>query len=233
MKPAPDKIQPPKAGGLVPLPTDRLISLGELTNATAAVVEQNDRSYRIVDHQTPGAIGHHSPRDAAKGMHRVALMAALDAGTVTARSLQTRVPYGELGRIDSNWDRTSLSYGLTYADAAKFCEQLALEARPIDELSDPIPTAANKLPAAGDSVLKRAALVRKLSGKWPTIDRDLRDAVQNGLKQAAGADQRGFWHEERALAWAHQRGKVLNSSALDTSANSVFSQPGTVHRIKG
>lgn len=204
MKPAPDKIQPPKAGGLVPLPTDRLISLGELTNATAAVVEQNDRSYRIVDHQTPGAIGHHSPRDAAKGMHRVALMEALDAGTVTARSLQTRVPYGELGRIDSNWDRTSLSYGLTYADAAKFCELLALEARPIDELSEPIPTAANKLPAAGESELQEQRQARRYQAcldaglKMPSDDYGYLPRGIGRVAKNAGISRQAFSDDVKA-----------------------------------
>lgn len=132
MKSATDKPQPSKAGCLVPLPPDRLISLAELTNATAAVVEPNDCTYRMVDRQTPRAVGSFSPREMAKDVHIVALMSAIDGGTVTARSLHTRVPYGESEHIHSDWARTSVAYGLTYADAEKFCESLALEARPID-----------------------------------------------------------------------------------------------------
>lgn len=84
-----------------------------------------------------------------------------------------------------------------------------------------------------NGALKRAALVSKLSGQWPTIDRDLRDASENGLKDAARTDRHGFWHETKALAWAQQRGKVIDSTNLRAPTNSVFSQQGKVHRIKG
>ena len=137
-------------------------------------------------------------------MHRVALVEAFEAGTVTARSLQTRVPYGELGRIDSDWDRTSLSYGLTYADAAKFCEQLALEARPIDASSDPIPKAASVLPAPGESELQEHRQARRYQAcidaglKMPSDDYSYLPRGIGRVAKNAGISRQAFSDDVKA-----------------------------------
>lgn len=99
------------------------------------------------------------------------------------------------------------------------------------ELKSEYAFSALTLPRGDSSELKRAALVTKLSGQWPTIDRDLRDSGQNGLKAAGSVGRHGFWNEANALAWARQRGKLMDASIENVPANSVFSQVGKVHRI--
>ena len=63
-------------------------------------------------------------------------------------------------------------------------------------------------------IRKRAALVQEFRRVWPTLERDLRDAAQNGLRQAAGAGMPfGQWDADRAVAWARERGKLVNPPA--------------------
>jgi hypothetical protein len=58
------------------------------------------------------------------------------------------------------------------------------------------------------ALIKREALVLKHERTWPTIDRDLKDASENGLSAAAKSDKRGMWWEAAALAWATAKGKL-------------------------
>lgn len=85
-------------------------------------------------------------------------------------------------------------------------------------------------PVAGPAQLqriKRAALIKRHANQWVSIERDLKDATTNGLKNDAKADGMGWWHEDKALAWAMARGKLK----VGMAAPSVF--PRTVHKLKG
>lgn len=81
-------------------------------------------------------------------------------------------------------------------------------------------------------VLKKAALIKKYSDEWPSIDADFNHASENGLTAAAKATGHGDWYESAVLAWADQRGKRTATEAK-TAPNSVFNLPGTRHTLKG
>jgi len=66
---------------------------------------------------------------------------------------------------------------------------------------------------SSNATLKRGALIRQYAQRWPTIERDLRDAAENGLSQAARAARHGYWDEASALRWARDRGKLEESIA--------------------
>ncbi len=82
-----------------------------------------------------------------------------------------------------------------------------------------------------ENILKRAALVAAHQQEWQSVDRDLKDAGENGLSAAAKHPKHGMWFEERALTWAKQQGKLKPSSSSVASSNSVFSLAGKKHRI--
>ena len=79
-------------------------------------------------------------------------------------------------------------------------------------------------------VMKKAALIKKHQGQWPTLERDLRDASENGLSKMAKNPRHGFWFEVDALKWAEQQGKLLLNSA-NAAPKTQF--PSTIHRVKG
>lgn len=66
-------------------------------------------------------------------------------------------------------------------------------------------------------MVKRGALIDRYRVRWPTIERDLRDAASNGLSAEARADKMGYWHEEAAKAWAERKGKLRPQTTLPTS----------------
>jgi len=68
-----------------------------------------------------------------------------------------------------------------------------------------------RMSAGSGLPLKRAALVTKHLRLWPTVDRDLRDASTNGLADTAKAAGRTGWIEDKALAWARSKGKILDA----------------------
>ncbi len=75
--------------------------------------------------------------------------------------------------------------------------------------------------------VKRKALIERNSRRWPSIERDLKDASENGLSKAAKADDTyGHWWEGDALKWADARNK-LAAPATPLSLSSV------VHRMAG
>lgn len=81
-------------------------------------------------------------------------------------------------------------------------------------------------------VLRRAALIQKHLHHWPTIERDLRDAAENKLSDAAKATTHGDWYEAAALEWATARGKLEGADG-PAPVNSVFNLPGKKHTTKG
>ena len=80
--------------------------------------------------------------------------------------------------------------------------------------AEPAPLAAAPVPATGalnadrGQRVKRRALIERNRRRWPTIERDLKDASTNGLRAEAGADVIGFWWEGAAVKWAEARDKV-------------------------
>lgn len=76
--------------------------------------------------------------------------------------------------------------------------------------------------------VKRAALIANNLRRWPTIERDLKDAAANGLSEAArDLEANGWWWEGSALEWARSRSKVQEAS------QSWDGLPSFVHRAKG
>lgn len=73
--------------------------------------------------------------------------------------------------------------------------------------------------------VKRKALINENLYRWPTIERDLKDASTNGLSAIAKADGTSWWWESAALNWAQERGK-LNTS--NTGSNELGR---TIHRL--
>ena len=88
--------------------------------------------------------------------------------------------------------------------------------------------AANKRETDRGRRVKRAALIADNIARWPTIERDLKDAAKNGLSGAARDETAiGWWWEGRALEWARARAKASG----DTSP-ALAGFPGTIHRLK-
>lgn len=76
--------------------------------------------------------------------------------------------------------------------------------------------------------LKRSALISNNLRRWPTIERDLKDAAGNGLSAAArDKTSVGWWWEGSALDWARARRKV------DEPSRDVALWTSTFHRING
>lgn len=71
--------------------------------------------------------------------------------------------------------------------------------------------------------VKRAALIEDNLRRWPTIERDLKDAAENGLSKAArDITGIGWWWEGSAIAWARARAKVRDAAPGLAGMPSVF-----------
>lgn len=79
-------------------------------------------------------------------------------------------------------------------------------------------------------VMKKAALIKKHTAQWPTINRDFQDASENDLSKAAKAPGHGEWFEAAALNWADQRGKLEKEQG---PANLETVWKSTKHTIEG
>lgn len=76
--------------------------------------------------------------------------------------------------------------------------------------------------------VKRAALIADNVRRWPTIERDLKDASANGLSAAArDYAANGWWWEGSALEWARARAKVQDVS------HGLAVLSSRVHRLRG
>ena len=75
--------------------------------------------------------------------------------------------------------------------------------------------------------LKRRVLIAEHTNRWPTVERDLKDAAENGLSAAARTDEFGWWWEGSAVAWARAFGKFEDPA--DTPWAGV---QGTIHRLR-
>ena len=87
-------------------------------------------------------------------------------------------------------------------------------------------------PVEKEWVMKKAALIAKHAGQWPSIERDFQDATDNKLKSAANAPGHGEWFEAAALDWARQRGK-LREGKQQGPADLTSVWTSTKHTIKG
>ncbi len=76
--------------------------------------------------------------------------------------------------------------------------------------------------------VKRAALICDNLRRWPSIERDLKDAASNGLSEAAKDSAVGWWWEGSAIAWARARAKMQ-----DTASHGLAGMAGTIHRLAG
>lgn len=83
------------------------------------------------------------------------------------------------------------------------------------------------IPTPSARTLKKSALLKKYERVWATIGSDLAHSNKNGLSKAAKALAYGQWHEEEALAWARQNGKIVETVALPMA--SMASLPGKFH----
>lgn len=64
------------------------------------------------------------------------------------------------------------------------------------------------------NTLKRNKLIEKFKSRWPTIDKDLREASRNKLDSARSL-KKGYWHENEALNWAKLNGKIKHEQEVD------------------
>ena len=79
--------------------------------------------------------------------------------------------------------------------------------------------------------VKKSVLIDKYKKEWPTIERDLQDACDNGLSACkAGARD---WIEDCAKAWAQSRGKLSPVSTSATLGNSMNDIVGRKHILGG
>jgi hypothetical protein len=74
------------------------------------------------------------------------------------------------------------------------------------------PATQQPVPDRGRRV-KRKALLSDNSRRWPTIERDLKDAASNGLSAAAKDESHGWWWEGSAREWARSHGKWKDEAA--------------------
>lgn len=81
---------------------------------------------------------------------------------------------------------------------------------------------------------KRAALIAAHLHQWPTIERDLADARENGLAAAAKAGARG-WKEPVALEWARANGKLKSDArpadSVDQAMHNLAKLPSRRHQL--
>lgn len=134
-----------------------------------------------------------------------------------------RNPYGEV--LLSEVAAASVRWGWTLPQAMQSLVS------PAATVTAPEPETYPAIKKEG-YVLKKAALIKKYSGEWPSIDADFNHASENGLTAAAKATGHGDWYESAVLAWADQRGK-RTATAAKTAPNSVFNLPGRRHTLDG
>jgi hypothetical protein len=151
--------------------------------------------------------------------HRKLLKAALEGGELQARMAGTLVP-APAGLV--NLQRLVL----TREGLNAFAAQLAM--RVVSEPDNARGSMTEQPAPDRGRRVKRAALIEDNVRRWPTIERDLKDAATNGLSEAAkdGAAV-GWWWEGSAVEWARARAKVQGV------APGLAGMPGTIHRLMG
>lgn len=115
----------------------------------------------------------------------------------------------EVGELDA-WLRQSAGYGFPPAAGAATTPKAT---------SEPTPDRGRRV--------KRGALIADNVRRWPTIERDLKDAATNGLSEAARDSAVGWWWEGSAIEWARARAKVQDI------ASGLAGVTSTIYRLKG
>jgi hypothetical protein len=101
---------------------------------------------------------------------------------------------------------------------------------PASSESEPPVGTASPVSAAARLALKRLALVKEYGKAWPSIERDLAHASENGLTAVAKGDKHGLWLVEPALAWARKNGKLTQTESREP-ASPFPTAKSTVHRF--
>ena len=110
------------------------------------------------------------------------------------------------------WLRASAGYGFPHATSSASTARTAAT-------NEPMPDRGRRV--------KRAALIADNRRRWPTIERDLKDAATNGLSEVAkDVGPVGWWWEGSAIEWARGRAK------LQESAPGLAGTAGVIHRMK-
>ena len=112
-------------------------------------------------------------------------------------------------------------------ESLELLHQIAKDVRSNLSPSGVIAVAVQKLRTPeGDRRKKYGALVSDQLRRWPSIERDLRDSLKNGLNAAAKHADHGYWWEAAAIAWASERGKLIEVPGSDLASVRL-------HRILG
>lgn len=151
----------------------------------------------------------------------VNMFAAYDNSLIKAEPA-LRVPLSEL-----RFKRESVR------SLAKITKKTAHAAPPSASVVD-VPKKASRQTSPEDVFyMTRAGLINAHKHEWPTIDRDLKDAFQNGLAVAKGGSR--DWDEAKAVKWATSKGKLLKTSqnSLSTAFNSMSNLPSRKIVMKG
>lgn len=127
----------------------------------------------------------------------------------------------------SNPEAAELANGILYGWAPT---ELSVD-QVSPDLDEELPHSSN----APAIPFKKAALIDKYHHEWPTIARDIKDAKENGLADAAKAGDRGWW-EDRSLAWAEANGKKVaaskNTEQLQEAMRILSNLPSRSHSLK-
>ena len=165
--------------------------------------------------------------------HYWALDAMLKSGTVRGiapdRVRATTMAYGVLLPIDE---------ARTYLESAGYSlstESAAAMPAPAHSPTTPAPVVVAALVKPGNAGPKfsmtKAAMLGQHKPRWPTIERDMKDANENGLNSAR-AGFRG-WIEADALEWARANNKLVKpAGSLLHAVNSMANVPGRKHTME-
>lgn len=146
---------------------------------------------------------------------------AHSAGKLQIRRGKSRFPLGADEPVTDYWDlveaieldawlRASTKYGFPKAEGADISVSATKGAE------------AQREASARGRRLKRAVLILENRRRWPTIERDLKDAATNGLSTAARDTAAvGWWWDELAIDWARARGKWSEPASHNLDPNIV------------
>ena len=126
----------------------------------------------------------------------------------------------------------------TLADSVELgakAKQSPKKTREIDVMHAPVDTKAPQAAAKQPKFsMNRSALIQAHKHEWPSIERDLKDASENGLSAAKAGPRE--WFEADALEWARGKGKLINASSpanvLAKGMSTMASLPGRRHTLK-
>lgn len=141
---------------------------------------------------------------------------------VAAGRAQPRCQYAPWSAVYTGEGNENDAFDITAAEFTAFAAAFGIAVRHGADASVPqpldCPTTTGERgmpepPADRGRRMKRAALIADNLRRWPTIERDLKDAASNGLSKAARDDTAvGWWWEGLAVNWAQARSKLRDAS---------------------